>query len=503
MSAASDNKRCALELARDDSWLRTGNLVGGKWRDGGKTFETHSPTDGESIREVASSGPGEVAAACEAAAAAFANWRDTPGEQRKQTLHAIADAIMDKAEEIALVESLDTGQPLRFMRKAALRGAENFRFFADRAPSARDGLSLPTPTHMNLTSRTPIGPVGVITPWNTPFMLSTWKVAPALAAGCTVVHKPAEWAPLSACVLAGILDGALPDGAFNVVHGMGETAGVALTEHPDVKAIAFVGESATGSRIMAQGAPTLKRSHFELGGKNPVIVFDDADLDRAVDAAVFMIYSLNGERCTSSSRMLVQETVYDEVVGRVAKRARAIKVGDPLDPDTELGPLIHPDHLSKVAGYLKVAAEEGANIAAGGNAVEGPGNFVEPTLLAGVAPHMRVAKEEIFGPVLCAIPFKDEGDAVKIANDTGYGLAAYIWSGDGARALRVADRVEAGMVWVNSENVRHLPTPFGGMKASGIGRDGGDYSFDFFMEQKNVCVALGDHAIPRLGKEGG
>lgn len=501
MSVAADNRKAALKLALDESWLKAENLIGGKWRKGRETFATCSPIDNKPIREVASSGPDEVDQACQAASTAFASWRDENGEKRKEVLHAVADAIVAKAEEIALVESLDTGQPLRFMRKAAARGAENFRFFADRAPSARDGLSLPTQTHVNHTTRVPIGPVGVITPWNTPFMLSTWKIAPALAAGCTVVHKPAEWAPLTACALGGILDRLLPAGVFNIVHGSGEQAGVALTEHKDIKAIAFVGESATGAKIMAQGAPTLKRNHFELGGKNPVIVFDDADLDRAVDTAVFMIFSLNGERCTSSSRLLVQDTVHDEMVAKMGERANAIKVGDPLDPETELGPLIHPDHLGKVTGYFKLAKEEGAEIAAGGKELEGDGNFVQATVLAGLGPKMRVAREEIFGPVLGVLPFKDESEAVALANDTGYGLAAYIWTKDGSRALRVSDRIDAGMIWVNSENVRHLPTPFGGMKASGIGRDGGDYSFDFFMEQKNVCISLGEHPIPKLGKQ--
>jgi 5-carboxymethyl-2-hydroxymuconic-semialdehyde dehydrogenase len=235
------------------------------------------------------------------------------------------------------------------MSKAALRGAENFRFFADRAPGAADGLSLPSAHHLNYTMRQPIGPVGVITPWNTPFMLSTWKIAPALAAGCTVVHKPAEWSPLTACLLAEIaLEAGLPAGVLNVVHGFGETAGKPLTEHPAIKAVAFVGESITGSHIMAQGSATLKRIHFELGGKNPVIVFEDADLDRALDAVIFMIYSLNGERCTSSSRALVQASVYEDFKKRVAERVKKIKVGHPLDAATEIGPLIHPKHVEKV-----------------------------------------------------------------------------------------------------------------------------------------------------------
>jgi 5-carboxymethyl-2-hydroxymuconic-semialdehyde dehydrogenase len=465
-------------------------------------LENLSPVDGRTLNQVSLGDQTDVHSAACAARDAFPAWRSMAGDARRALLHKVADLIEARREEIAFVECMDTGQAIRFMNAAATRGAENFRFFADRAPTAANGLSLPAAEHVNYTVRSPLGPVAIITPWNTPFMLSTWKIAPALAAGCTLVHKPAEWSPLSAMLLAEIMtEAGIPNGVVNVVNGLGEVAGKSLTEHESIRATAFIGESRTGSLIMSQGAPTLKRVHLELGGKNPVIVFDDADLDRAVDAAVFMIYSLNGERCTSSSRLLVESTLYEKFVAMVAERVKKLRVGHPLDPSTDVGPLIHVRHLEKVVSYFDLATREGAEIRVGGAKRNLPsgGYYVEPTLFTRASNSMRIAREEIFGPVLTAIPFKDETEALAIANDTPYGLAAYIWTNDVGRALRMAHKVEAGMVWVNSENNRHLPSPFGGVKSSGIGRDGGDYSFDFYMETKNICLAQGTHRVPKLG----
>lgn len=481
------------------------HFIGGEWvsAQSGDTFDFHAPSDNRLLGRAASGDARDIDRAAQAAHAAFPGWRALSGKKRRALLYCVADLIEARAHDIAVAESTDTGQPIRFMKSAAVRAAENFRFFADRAEGAQDGLSLPTDGFLNYTVRQPIGPVGVITPWNTPFMLSSWKIAPALAAGCTVVHKPAEWSPVTATILAEIMhEAGIPAGVVNLVHGFGETAGKALTEHPLIRAIAFIGESRTGSLIQKQGADTLKRVHLELGGKNPVVVFDDADLSRALDAAIFMIYSLNGQRCTSSSRLLVQRGVHDQFVEQLSERVANIRVGDPLDPATEVGPLIHPRQFEKVCSYFDAARADGATIRVGGERIGDTGNYVRPTLFTDARNDMRIAQEEIFGPVLTVIPFDTDEDALHLANDVPYGLAAYLWTNDLTRAHTFAHGLDSGMIWVNSENVRHLPTPFGGMKASGIGRDGGDYSFDFYMETKNVAINLSGHRAQQLGMPG-
>lgn len=496
--------KAATYLARfKESTL--GHYINGMWTLGseGETFDNGSPVNSESLGKVVKASVADVDAACKAAGAAQKEWGAMSGAKRKEILHKLADKIEARAEEIALVESSDCGQPIRFMRQAAVRGAANFRFFADKAPEARNGLALQQEEHTNFTVKSPIGPVGVITPWNTPFMLSTWKIAPALASGCTVVHKPAEFSPLSAAILAECAEEAgLPPGVWNMINGFGEVAGKELTQHPEIKAIAFVGETVTGSMIQKQAADTLKRAHLELGGKNPVIVFDDADFDRALDAVVFMIYSLNGQRCTSSSRLLIQSGIKNKFLAALKVRVANLKVGHPLDPVTEVGPMVHTSHYEKVLSYVDAAIEDGATVAVGGKRITdlGNGNYLTPTLFTDADNTMRIAREEIFGPVLTTIEFETEADAVAIANDTNYGLAAYIWTSNTGRSMRMAHSVESGMVWINSENNRNLPSPFGGVKMSGIGRDGGDWSFDFYMETKNVCIAFDTHSVPVLGR---
>jgi 5-carboxymethyl-2-hydroxymuconic-semialdehyde dehydrogenase len=505
MSDFEHNLRAAEGYLARFKESTTGHYINGRFvvPGGSALYDNTTPTDNSSLGQVVEGSADDMNAACEAAEQAFPAWRDLSGKARREMLHHFADRIEARAEEIALVESMDCGQPIRFMKQAAVRGAANFRFFADKSPEAMNGQSLYQDEHTNYTMRSPIGPVGVITPWNTPFMLATWKIAPALAAGCTIVHKPAELSPLSAMLLAEISQEAgIPAGVWNTVNGFGEVAGRALTEHPAIKAVALVGETATGSHIMRQGADTLKRVHFELGGKNPVIVFDDANFERALDAVVFMIYSLNGQRCTSSSRLLIQRGIRDRFVAALEERVKTLRVGHSLDPATEVGPLVHTGHFEKVMSYMDTAREDGATIAVGGERRTdlGPGNYISPTLFTNADNSMRVAREEIFGPVLTVIDFDSEEEAVAIANDTPYGLSGYIWTSDTGRAMRLARSVEAGMLWINSENNRNLPSPFGGIKMSGIGRDGGDYSFDFYMETKNVCIAHDTHRVPVLGR---
>ena len=499
------NKARAADYLKRFEEAPVQHFINGQWTAGASSeqFDNLSPHSNTSLGKVNSGTAADMDAACEAAEGAFEAWAGMAGPARKKLLNHFADLIEKRADEIALVESSDCGQAIRYMKQAAIRGAANFRFFADKAPESSNGLSLMQPEHTNITIRSPIGPVGVITPWNTPFMLSTWKIAPALAAGCTIVHKPAELTPLSATLLAEIAQEAgIPDGVWNTVQGFGEVVGKRMCEHPAIKAVALVGETTTGSHIIRQGADTLKRVHLELGGKNPVIVFDDADFERALDAVVFMIYSLNGQRCTSSSRLLIQNSIKEKFLARVVERVNKLIVGHPLDPRSEVGPLVHKGHFQKVMSYMDAATEDGATIAAGGRRLEelGNGNYVSPTLFTNANNDMRIAKEEIFGPVLTAIGFDTEEEAVQIANDTEYGLSGYIWTNDTGRAMRLAHKVQAGMLWINSENNRNLPSPFGGIKMSGIGRDGGDYSFDFYMETKNVCIAHGTHKVPVIGK---
>jgi 5-carboxymethyl-2-hydroxymuconic-semialdehyde dehydrogenase len=473
---------------------------------GEETFETLNPATNRPLETVASGMPADVDRAVKAARAAFDSgpWAKMNPEARSRKLRKIADLIEQRADEIAEVEIADCGVPVKQIKGGAIpRAAYNFNYFADMTYRVT-GESYPVEGEfLNYSLRRPVGVAGLITPWNVPFMLETWKVAPCLAFGNTCILKPAEWSPLSANKLAEIIQEAdLPPGVFNVVHGFGETAGAPLVAHPGVNVISFTGETTTGQTILRNGADTLKRFSMELGGKSPTIVFEDADLERALDGTIFQIYSLNGERCTAGSRLILQESIHDAFVAKLTERVRRIKVGPPHDPATEVGPLIHPEHWQKVRVYIDLARAEGATVRVGGDRPAGfpEGNYFAPALITNVRNGMRVAQEEIFGPVLVVIPFKDEAEAVRLANDVKYGLAGYVWTRDLGRGHRVAQAIESGMVWVNSHNVRDLRTPFGGSKHSGIGREGDHHSFELYTELKAVHVAIGEHHIPKFGK---
>jgi 5-carboxymethyl-2-hydroxymuconic-semialdehyde dehydrogenase len=482
------------------------HYVDGEYREAeeGGTFESLNPSTNDVVALVADGSAADVDLAVTAARRAFdeSPWPRLKAEERAVVLRRIASLIRTHAAEFIEREVLDIGMPISQMQGLAARAADNFDYYAGVITELHGRSFQVGDAFLNYTIFKPVGVAGLIMPWNAPLMLSTWRIAPALAAGNTIVLKPAEWSPLSSTHLAAVLEEAgLPAGVFNVVHGYGETVGAPLSAHPLVDLIAFTGEASTGRKVIAAGAATLKRSSIELGGKSPVVVFDDADAQRVVDAALAQIFTMNGQRCTAGSRLLVQRSVYEDVVQAVAARARRIRVGDPFDPETELGPLITTGHHARVLGYVESACDDGARLLAGGGRPAGleRGNFLEPTVLADVREDMRVFQEEIFGPVLVATPFDTEEEAVRLANATPYGLAAYVWTNDVQRAHRVAHAIDTGMCWINSQNVRDLRTPFGGVKASGIGREGGDYAFDFYCETELVHVALGDHPIPRLG----
>jgi 5-carboxymethyl-2-hydroxymuconic-semialdehyde dehydrogenase len=482
------------------------HYIDGEFRESvsGATFTTLDPATNEPITEASDGAAADVDAAVAAARRAFDDgpWPRLKAAERATTLRRIAELIRAHAEEFIEREVLDIGMPVAQMRGLAARAAQNFDYYAGVITELHGKSFQVGDEFINYTIHKPVGVAGMIMPWNAPLMLSTWRIAPALAAGNTIVLKPAEWSPLTATLLAAVLEEAgLLTGVFNVVHGFGETAGAPLSAHPDVQLICFTGETTTGSTIIAAGAPTLKRSSVELGGKSPVVVFEDADPDLAVDAALAQIFTLNGQRCTAGSRLLVQRPLYERIVTAVAERARKVRVGDPFDPKTELGPLIRPEHHARVMEYIESARRRGARILAGGERPDGmpDGNFLQATVIADVDEDFEVFKEEIFGPVLVAMPFDDEQEAIRLANATQYGLAAYVWTNDIKRAHRVAHAIDTGMCWINSQNVRDLRTPFGGVKNSGIGREGGDYAFEFYCETEIVHVALGTHAIPKLG----
>ena len=484
------------------------HLINGKSQTSRDTFETVNPATQETLAEVARGGADEVNAAVAAAKAAFPAWASRPAVERANLMRKLGDLIAKHVPEISQTETKDTGQVIAQTGKQLIpRAADNFYYFAEMCTRV-DGHTYPTPTHLNYTLFHPVGVCALISPWNVPFMTATWKTAPCLAFGNTAVLKMSELSPLTAARLGELaLEAGIPAGVLNVVHGYGKEVGEPLCAHPDVRAISFTGSTVTGNRIVQ--AAGLKKFSMELGGKSPFVIFDDANLDRALDAAVFMIFSNNGERCTAGSRILVQKSIYADFVQKFSERAKRITVGDPLDDKTIIGPMISQAHLAKVKSYIELGPKEGATLVCGGldrpsyapelPATMGKGNFVWPTVFADVDNRMKIAQDEIFGPVACLIPFTDEAEAIRLANDIQYGLSSYVWSENLGRAHRVAAAIEAGMCFVNSQNVRDLRQPFGGTKASGTGREGGTWSYEVFLEPKNVAVSLGSHHIPHWG----
>ncbi|HJX80195.1 5-carboxymethyl-2-hydroxymuconate semialdehyde dehydrogenase [Glutamicibacter sp.] len=481
------------------------HYIDGKFVDSisGKTFDVQEPVKNENYATVASAQPEDVDLAVAAANKAFKEgpWSKMLPRERSRVLHKIADIVESRDEELALLESFDSGLPITQAKGQARRAAENFRFFADLIVAQVDNTFRVPGRQMNYVNRKPIGTAALITPWNVPFMQESWKLAPAIATGNSVVLKPASYTPLSAVLWPEIFrEAGLPEGVFNLIFGSGGVAGDYLVKHPDVPLVSFTGDSSTGATISTAAAPQFKGLSLELGGKSPAIVFADADLEAALDATVFGVFSLNGERCTAGSRVLVQREIYDDFVAKFAERAKNIRVGLPSDPKTEVGSLVHPNHFDKVMSYIEIGKKEGRLLAGGGRA-EGfeTGNYVAPTVFADVAPEAQIFQDEIFGPVVAITPFDTDEEALELANNTKYGLAAYVWTTNLKRAHNFAHAIDSGMVWLNSNNVRDLRTPFGGVKASGLGREGGYRSVDFYTTQQSIQITLNESHSPKFG----
>ncbi|WP_026611301.1 aldehyde dehydrogenase [Methylocaldum szegediense] len=476
---------------------RIANYIGGELVPpvSGRYLENVEPATGRSFSEVPDSDSADVDRAVAAAKKAFPGWSEAPLEDRSKRLRRIADLIEAKADALARAESVDAGKPLSAARQVDIpRAAANFQFFSSAIQHFFSESHAMGSQALNYTLRVPLGVVGCISPWNLPLYLFTWKVAPALAAGNTVVAKPSELTPMTAFYLSEICrEAGLPPGVLNIVHGTGAKVGQSLVEHPNVEAISFTGGTQTGARIAQTAAPKFKKLSLELGGKNPNIIFADCDFERAVSTTVRSSFFNQGEICLSGSRIFVERPIYETFRDELLQRTRALRVADPLSGDCDVGALISENHLHKVLSYIDLAQTEGGQILTGGKQVRLEGRcengfFVEPTIIEGLTPDCRVNQEEIFGPVVTLMPFDHEDEVIEYANGTMYGLSATIWSENLTRCHRLANRIHCGVIWINCWLLRDLRTPFGGMKQSGVGREGGFEALKFFTEAKNVCV---------------
>jgi aminomuconate-semialdehyde/2-hydroxymuconate-6-semialdehyde dehydrogenase len=464
--------------------------IGGERVASSATFDDISPVDERLIGQVARGGPAEASAAIGAATDAFPAWAATPPAERARLMHRVADLVEERIEQLAIVETTDNGALLRsHLRGVMPRVAHNFRFFADYLVNDLHHPDFDTRGHTNRVSWDPSGPAVLITPWNAPLMLASWKVAPALAAGCTVVLKPAEWSPLTASLLADVTaEAGIPSGVFNVVQGLGEEVGDALTGDPRVSRISFTGSVPTARLIARSAAANLTPCSFELGGKSPLVVFADSDMEAAVAHAVEQ-YDNAGQVCLAGVRILVEESARDEFVERFVARAAGLRQGDPRDLATDIGPQISREHFERIDGFVRRAIADGAEpVIGGGPNTDLDGLYYRPTLFTGASPGSEILTQEVFGPVLTLQTFADEEEAIAMANGTEFGLAGVLFTGDPARAERVGARLVAGTLWVNCFFVRDLRAPFGGSRHSGVGREGGTWSFDFYCDVKNTCT---------------
>ena len=473
------------------------NYIDGKYVQpvSGNYINVYEPATGQIYAKAPDSNSADIDDAVQSATAAFETWSNISRNERSKILHEIANGIESRMDEFAEYESRDTGKPLELAKSVDIpRAVTNFRFFADHALEFETESILDGNGSINKVVRKPLGVVGCISPWNLPLYLFSWKIAPALASGNCVVGKPSELTPYTAFKLGEICQEAgLPKGVLNIVHGSGQNTGSAITSHLEIKAILFTGGTKTGETISRTAAPQFKKLSLELGGKNPNIIFADCDFDTMLTSTIKSSFSNQGEICLCGSRILVEDAIYEKFRDAFVEKTNALIVGDPNDDTSKLGALISKEHLEKVLAYVALAKEEGGTVLAGGKKTSindrcENGYFMEPTIIDGLSADCRTNQEEIFGPVVTLIPFSTEAEAVAIANSTDYGLAATIWSGNPDKANRVADQIDAGIVWINCWMVRDLRTPFGGMKSSGVGREGGDEALRFFTEPKNICM---------------